>query len=78
MMSVDELRDELRGAGFEIVEAAPLRGTVLQVVAPRLAARLRGIPFQIANLLGSLLFGRLHRYAVMTYCVARKPAVLGT
>lgn len=74
MMSVDELRGEMREAGFEIVEAAPLRGTALQIVAPRLAMRLRGIPFQLANLTGSFLFGRFPRYSVMTYCIARKAA----
>jgi ubiquinone/menaquinone biosynthesis C-methylase UbiE len=76
MMSVDELADELRGAGFDVIAADPLRGTVLQMVAPRLASRLRGLPFAIANLLASILFGWMHSFSVMTYCVARRPTEL--
>jgi SAM-dependent methyltransferase len=74
LMTIDELKTELQRGGFEVIGAAPLRGTALQIVAPRLSARLRGLPFRAVNLLASKLFGRVPRFSVMTYCVARKPA----
>jgi ubiquinone/menaquinone biosynthesis C-methylase UbiE len=74
LMTIDELKTELRNSGFEVIDAAPLRGTALQIVAPRLSARLHGLPFRAANFLASKLFGRVPGLSVMTYCVARKPA----
>ncbi len=76
LMTIDELTTELKNSGFEVIEAAPLRGTALQIVAPRLAARLHGLPFRVVNLLASILFGRVPGYSVMTYCVARKPPLV--
>jgi len=69
---VDELAEQVRAAGFEVVEAGVLPNAVLQLVSPPLAARLHGLSFRAANFLVSTLFSRFSRYCVMTYCVGRK------
>jgi SAM-dependent methyltransferase len=76
LMTTDELAAHLRSSGFEPIDAAPLRGTTLQLAAPHLATRLRGLPFSVVNLLATLLLGRVPRFCAMTYCVARKPPVV--
>ena len=71
---VDELADCVRSVGFDVVDVGVLPNAVLQLVSPRLAARLRGLPFRAANFLVSALLSRVPRYCVMTYCVGRKRA----
>ncbi len=73
-MTPEELAEELRSEGFEILETGTLPSAVLQLVSPVLSARLHGIAFRLANLLATSLFSWMQRYRVMTYCVGRKPA----
>jgi SAM-dependent methyltransferase len=74
-MTADELSSQVRAAGFDVVEQAVLPGAVLQLVSPRLAARLKGLPFRLVNLAVSTCLSWMPRYSVMRYCVARKSAL---
>jgi ubiquinone/menaquinone biosynthesis C-methylase UbiE len=71
-MTAEELGEQSRTVGFEIVETGVLPNAVLQLVSPRLAARLTGLSFRLANFAVSTLLSRVHRYCVMRYCVVRK------
>lgn len=76
-MSDDDLSRQVEEAGFTVLESGTLPGTVLNLVAPRLANRLQGRAYQGANFLAFLLLSRMERYRVMRYCIGRsteKPA----
>ena len=72
LMTADELSSHVVAAGFDVLEQGVLPTAVLQLVSPRLAARLRGLPFRLANLAVSTSLSWIPRYCVMRYCVARK------
>jgi ubiquinone/menaquinone biosynthesis C-methylase UbiE len=71
-MTADELASHVVTAGFEVIEQDVLPTAVLQLVSPPLAARLKGLPFRLVNLVVTMWFSRLPKYCVMRYCVARK------
>jgi ubiquinone/menaquinone biosynthesis C-methylase UbiE len=74
-MTADELSSRVAAAGFEVIEQDVLPTAVLQLVSPALAARLKGWPFRLLNLIVSTCLSWMPRYCVMRYCVARKPVL---
>jgi ubiquinone/menaquinone biosynthesis C-methylase UbiE len=72
-MTAEELSSHVTAAGFGLIEQGVLPNAVLQLVSPRLAARLKGLSFRLANLWVSTFLSWLPRYCVMRYCVATKP-----
>ena len=72
-MTVEELSSHVAAAGFGLVDQGVLPNAVLQLVSPRLAARLKGLPFRLVNLFVTTFLSWVPRYCVMRYCVARKP-----
>jgi ubiquinone/menaquinone biosynthesis C-methylase UbiE len=71
-MTATDLSSHVTLAGFEAIEQGVLPNAVLQLVSPRLAARLTGVAFRVANLVVSTCLSWMPRYCVMRYCVARK------
>ncbi len=72
-MTAEELSSHVTGAGFRLVDQGLLPNAVLQLVSPRLAARLKGLSFRLVNLWVSTFLSWMPRYCVMRYCVATKP-----
>lgn len=72
LMSEDELRQHVSAAGFEVLETGSLPNAHINHVAPRLARRLRGLPYRLASFGAWLLFSWMRRYRVMIYAVGRK------
>lgn len=73
-MTEMDLAAHVRDAGFEIVDQGILPNAIVELVSPRLSARLRGVARRGANFLVSTLLSWLPRYCVMRYCVAIKPS----
>lgn len=71
-MTKEELHEQVRAAGFQVVEEAVLPNAVLQLVSPPLAARLNGLAFRAANFAVSTLMSSMPQYCVMRYAVAVK------
>lgn len=72
LMSEDELRQEVTKAGFEVLESGTLPQAHINHVSPRLARRLRGLPYRVANFAALLLLSWSKRYRVMLFAVVRK------
>lgn len=72
LMTADELSSHVVAAGFDVLEQGVLPTAVLQLVSPRLSARLKGLPFRLVNFAVSASLSWIPRYCVMRYCVARK------
>ncbi|HEX7150005.1 MAG TPA: class I SAM-dependent methyltransferase [Thermoanaerobaculia bacterium] len=75
LLSVDEAREELAKAGFEVLEAGTLPIAHIAYAAPRLARALENRPlaFRIANFAATSLLSWMERYRVMLYVVGRVP-----
>jgi SAM-dependent methyltransferase len=73
-MTEADLASEVRAAGFAIVDQGILPNAIIQLVSPRLSARLRGVAFRLVNLLVSSFMSWIPRYCVMRYAVAARPA----
>lgn len=71
-MSQEELGTHLREAGFQVIEEGILPNAIIQLVSPRLSARLHGIAFRVVNLLVSTFLSWIPRYCVMRYAVATR------
>jgi ubiquinone/menaquinone biosynthesis C-methylase UbiE len=69
-MTAEELTSHVSDAGFQIIDEGVLPNTVLQLASPRLAARLRGLSFRLANFVVSTCLSWMTRYCVMRYSVA--------
>jgi len=73
-MTAEELSSHVVAAGFEVIDQGVLPNAVLQLLSPRLAARLHGVSFRLVNLVVSTCLSWMPRYCVMRYCVARNPS----
>jgi SAM-dependent methyltransferase len=74
LMTTAELSAHVRDAGFEVLEAASLPGTHLNIVAPFLGRHLPGPLLRLASPLSTFLFSWMVPYRVMIYAIGRKPA----
>ena len=74
LMSDEDLRDEGRNAGFEVLASGTLPQAHLNHVAPSLARRLSGLPYRAANVAALLFLSWLERYRVMRFAVLRNPS----
>jgi SAM-dependent methyltransferase len=74
LMSEEELGQEGRKAGFEVLETGSLPQAHLNHVAPRLAGRLPGFAYRAANFAAVLLLSWMKRYRVMIFAVLRNPS----
>jgi ubiquinone/menaquinone biosynthesis C-methylase UbiE len=73
LMSGEELCAEAASAGYEVLDTGSLPQAHLNHVAPRLARRLRGVVYRVANLAALLLLSWSRRYRVMQFAVLRNP-----
>ncbi|HEU4888554.1 MAG TPA: methyltransferase domain-containing protein, partial [Thermoanaerobaculia bacterium] len=69
LMSEEELGRHVADAGFEVLETGSLPSAHINHVAPKVAKRLRGIPYRAAMAGTFLLLSWMKRYRVMIYAV---------
>jgi hypothetical protein len=74
LMTDQELREESRRAGFEVLAGGTLPQAHINHVAPRLARQLPGLAYRAANLAATLALSWLERYRVMRFAVLRNPS----
>jgi len=73
LMTEDELADEVRKAGFEVIERGSLHWPHLDLALPRVKQRVPPKIFYVASLLFPLIAFWWRRFDRMVYCVGRRP-----
>jgi SAM-dependent methyltransferase len=72
-MTASELEEEVRAAGFDVIESGTLAWPSLELALPRASARIPQRIFYLASVLFPLIAFWWRRFDRMVYCVGRRP-----